>query len=285
MTGNDLDHERARLADQLAAAAEQVTVGPIPYADVLHGGRRRRRRRWAAAAAGIVTALATAVGGGVALVETAVWKLNEGELAPVVVSAPPPPTKAPDAQHPVRMVLGRGHAAGQDFEVEVEIWGAATTETEAWDQIEAMVKHRTEIPIDIDNHSFDSSDYSRERDELPFELGKSWFFVYLTVDGERWLSGHGHLPVKGKEAETYMTGAGLAEDKSTRLLAGWTRPTVGRVVYHWKDGSISVPQLQDAPGSNVRWFVVVGPEGVASESMDTYDLEGHREKVDSPEFN
>jgi hypothetical protein len=60
---------------------------------------------------------------------------------------------------------------------------------------------------------------------------------------------------------------------------------VGRAVYHWQDGSVSVPQLLDVPGSDVRWFVVVGPEGVGSESMDTYDLDGHQENVNSPEFN
>ncbi|UUU21614.1 hypothetical protein [Streptomyces sp. DSM 40750] len=271
ITHGDMTHSTAverDIALLLADATGEVEIGIAPYQAVVRGGRRRKARRWtvaAAAAAVIVGATGTLTVAGV----------TGGDQGRVVPAATAPVTPEPrDLSQPSRTTLAEGRDQGKDWRVTIETWEAPRDEEEAAEQLAAMGLFGDE-PTEGDSGA-----------EL---VGKSWYFVHLTVGDEqtRSLVNGEADALSGRDLEGFATPLHTADrnedDALERLVIGKVAPTAQQVRVTWSDGtSVDVdrdgddvryedlrnPRIVEVKGAQADWFVALAPEGVGYESVE-----------------
>ncbi|WP_326799504.1 hypothetical protein OG946_32445 [Streptomyces sp. NBC_01808] len=266
------------LPERLAAAADQVVITPVPAAAVLRAARRRRTGRRLALGA---TTLAT---GGLLAVGLGALPESGGMREPTAIVVPPGSSSPGQAgvTRPSNAVLGEGSAGGYDFRVEVDVWAAAADQDEVWDQVRAMYESDTELPFEVEN----GANYPpvKGEDELPYRPGKSWYFLYLSENGNpRGPAGQGEV-LTGRDDEIHVDGTNLdgngneskdAEARTVELLYGYLPEGVDRAEITWENGTVSELELVKAAGSTGHWFTAAGPEGgVDPDELRTYDRYG-----------
>ncbi|WP_240662574.1 hypothetical protein [Streptomyces sp. WAC 06738] len=266
------------LPERLAAAADQVVVTPVPAAAVLRAARRRRTGRRLALGA---TTVAT---GGLLAVGLGVLPESGGMREPTAIVVPPGSSSPGQAgvTQPSNAVLGEGSADGYDFRVEVDVWAAAADEDEVWDQVQAMYESDTLLPFEVEN----GANYPpvKGEDELPYRPGKSWYFLYLSENGNpRGPAAEGEV-LTGRDDEISVDGTLLdgngnegpdAGATSVRLIYGHVPEGVDRAEVVWRNGTVSDLKLVEAAGSPGHWFTAAGPGGgVEPSELRTYDRHG-----------
>ncbi|MEW1831661.1 hypothetical protein [Streptomyces sp. NPDC088196] len=254
----------------LADAADEVEIGIAPYQAVIRGGRRRRARRWA-----LATAAALVIVGGSGTFALAGLRDGNGvEVSPAVTRQSTAPS-TPEERHvyePQQTMLGAGTEQGQQWYVTVDVWGAPLTKAEAEAQLRAM-SSRHEEPWDKDHPSA--------------LVGKTTYFVQRTFgSGEPGLLMGDSASKQDTMAGTDLkSGAASLDPKKTdgpaRLVVGQVAKTAQQVTCAWKDGSSTVAHrvaagadvnsdeatIRPVAGSSDNWFVCVGPEGAAFDSV------------------
>lgn len=266
------------LPERLAAAADQVAITPVPATAVLRAARRRRNgRRLALGTAALAAGGLLAAGLGV-LPDTAEKRQPTRVVVPPATSTP----AQPGVTRPSNAVLGEGTAGGYRFRVEVDIWAAAADEDDVWNQVRAMYESDTEMPFEVEN----GANYPpvKGEDKLPFTPGKTWSYIYLSVDGNPRSSYGGEPLLTGHEDEILVDGTNLdgngnedpdAEERTVELIYGRVPEAVDRAEITWENGTVSELELVQAPGSTARWFTAAGPEGgVDPDELRTYDRDG-----------
>jgi hypothetical protein len=262
--GRDPDREEGELAGRLATIADEVTIGPAPYPDVVRDGRRRRARRRAGATALAVTAVLVA--GGVGLGEF-------GDLGRGGTATAAAPASAPGALEPVTTVVGKGKVDGKPWQVSVTVYGPARTKEEAHRQYDLAMRRGDAYPL------LDGKWEGKYPKTL--RIGVTWYSTRVT-EGTRkprtmadWVS-----PKPGK-GETLLGGSYQhAGAEAGPVGLAWLAPTVERVVVHWKDGSTDEPKVVSVKGTDVRWIVSERPgHGVSDDLIDLYDDKGKRTRM------
>lgn len=275
------------LPERLAAAADQVLITPVPTAAVLRTARRRRNARR------LALGTAALVGGG--LVTAALGGLPDADekRQPTTVLVPPatPSPAGPGVTRPSNAVLGEGAADGYRFRVEVDIWAAAADEDDVWNQIRAMYDSDTEMPFEVENGA--NHPPVKGEDKLPFTPGKSWFYIYVSVDGNPRDTAVSGRVLTGRNDRMHVSGSNLdgdgnegadAEERTVELLYGYVPEGVDRAEIAWENGTVSKLELVEAAGSPGRWFTAAGPEGgVDPDELRTYDADG--QPAEGHDFN
>ncbi|WP_258563433.1 hypothetical protein [Streptomyces phytophilus] len=266
------------LPERLAATADQVRITPVPATTVLRAARRRRNgRRLAMGTAALAAGGLLAAGLGV-LPEAGEPRQPTTVVVPPATSSP----AGPGVTRPSNAVLGEGTADGYRFRVEVDIWGAAADEADVWNQIRAMYESDTEMPFEVEN----GANYPpvKGEDKLPYTPGKSWYYIYLSVDGNpRVPYGEGQI-LTGRDDEIHVDGTNLdgngnegpdAEARTVELIFGYVPEGIDRAEITWENGTVSKLELVEAAGSTGHWFTAAGPEGgVDPDELRTYDRNG-----------
>ncbi|MFE2609020.1 hypothetical protein ACFXDI_38190 [Streptomyces mirabilis] len=262
-TNHDMTHRD--IAFLLADAADEAEIGIAPYQAVVRGGRRRKARRWAlAAAAALVIAGSTGT--------LALAGVTGGDARKVAPAATRPPVG--DERHvyePQRSDLARGTEHGKKWKVVIDVWGAPRNKAEAQGQLDALTGSGLGKPwVNV-----------RDASEL---IGKSSYFVRLTLDGKTSIKLLGAFEKGDTKAGTDLTSDAMPLDTSgtatsrtdQRLVIGQVATTAQEVTCTWDDGSTTeasrpspgtgiVGDFEDAirpaDGSRSDWFVCLGPEG------------------------
>ncbi|MEU0805533.1 hypothetical protein [Streptomyces sp. NPDC005970] len=263
--GNDPDRETGAVAGRLAAIADEVTIGPAPYPDVVRDGRRRRTRRRAGATALAVTAVLVA--GGVSLGDFG----GSGQGGTATAAAAP--VSAPGALHPVTTVVSKGKTDGKRWEVSVTVYGPARTKEEAHRQYDLAMRRGDAYPI--------LDDRWEGRYPKNLRIGVTWFSTRVTEGTGKprtmadWVS-----PKPGK-GETLLGGSYQHSGAEAAPVGlAWLAPKVERVVVHWKGGSTDEPKISSVKGTDVRWIVSERPAaGVPDDFIDLYDDKGKRTRL------
>ncbi|MEV6193667.1 hypothetical protein AB0M19_14890 [Streptomyces sp. NPDC051920] len=265
-TDYDMAATDADIAFLLARAADEVEIGTAPYQAVLRGGRRRRARRWATAAA-----IALVVAGSTGTLALAGGKGTDdgGRHVEPAVTGPATPEKR-HVYEPQATTVARGAENGQEWHVEVVVWGAPANEAQAQYQRSrmgeyALVPTGTEVASDL--------------------IGKGWVFVRLFVEDVGWttlLNGAVEKgdSLSGTDIESASgplnLGGAASAGPSRRLVIGKVAPTAEEVTCTWDDGttinagkaapgtglgSAYEDLIRPVDGSRPNWFVCLAPEG------------------------
>ncbi|MGO4753940.1 hypothetical protein AB4212_35990, partial [Streptomyces sp. 2MCAF27] len=258
----DPEREAGELTDRLGTIADEVTIGPAPYPDVVRAGRRRRARRRVGATALAVTAVLVA--GGVGLGQFG--DSGQGETATAAASAP-------GALQPVTTVVGKGTVDGERWQVSVTVYGPARTKEEAHRQYDLAMSRGDAYPI--------LDDKWEGKYPKTLRIGVTWFSTRVTEGKGKprtmadWVS-----PKPGK-GETLLGGSYQHQGAEAAPVGlAWLSPNVERVVVHWKGGSIDEPKVVSVKGTDVRWIVSERPAaGVPDHFIDLYDRAGKRTRM------
>ncbi|MDX3224848.1 hypothetical protein [Streptomyces sp. ME19-01-6] len=261
----DGSREAAELAGRLATVADEVTIGPAPYPDVVRDGRRRRARRRAGATALAVAAVLAA--GGLGLGQSG--DLGQGGTA----TAGAAPALAPGALQPVTTVVGKGKVDGTPWQVSVTVYGPARNKGEAHRQYDLAMRRGDAYPL------LDGKWEGKYPKTL--RIGVTWFSTRVTEGTGKprrmadWVS-----PKPGK-GETLLGGSYQHQGAEAGPVGlAWLAPKVKRVVVHWKDGSTDEPKVVPVKGTDVRWIVSERPaHGVPDHFIDLYDAKGKRTRM------
>lgn len=261
----DHDMTDGDIAVLLAAAADEVRIGPAPCQALVRGGRRRRARHWAIAATAALVVAGSA--GTLALAGAA-----DGGAKRVEPAATRPPLN--DERHlyePWSSDLARGTDHGKKWKVVVYVWGAPRDRTEAQRQTRAMTE----------------SGFGHPGVEPPTAaglVGRSAYFVRLTLDGRTSTKMLGVFDQHGTLSGRDLRSAALPLEirrttprgSGERLVIGRVARTAQEVTCTWDDATTTkayrpapgtgiVGDFEDlirpADGSPSEWFVCLGPEG------------------------
>lgn len=260
--GRDPDRETGEVAGRLAAIADEVTIGPAPYPDVVRDGRRRRTRRRAGATALAVTAVLVA--GGVSLGEFG----GSGQGGTATTAAAP--VSAPGVLHPVTTVVGKGSAGGKRWQVSVTVYGPARTKEEAHRQYDLAKRRGDAYPLLDDKWE---GEYPKT-----LRIGVTWFSTRVTEGTGKPRTMADWVPQRHAKGETLLGGSYQHEGAEAGAVGlAWLAPKVKRVVVHWKDGSTDEPKVVSVKGTDVRWIVSERPaDGMPDNFIDLYDGTGKR---------
>ncbi|MFW6691354.1 hypothetical protein [Streptomyces sp. MAR4 CNX-425] len=265
------------LPERLATAADQAVITAVPTAAVLRRARRRRRGRRLASGSAVLAA------GGLLAAGLAALPQGGQERPAAIVVPPGSATPAPaGVTRPSNAVLGEGEAGGYRFRVELDVWAAAADEEDVWRQVRAMYESDTELPFEVET----GANYPpvRGEDELPYGPGTSWYYVYLSVDGNPRAAYMQGEVRGGSRDEIRVSGTNLdgngnespdAEETTVELIFGHVPEGVERAEIVWENDTVSEPELVEGAGAPGGWFTAAGPEGgVDPVELRTYDGRG-----------
>ncbi|MFD8421564.1 hypothetical protein [Streptomyces sp. NPDC059668] len=263
----DTDHGMTHgdIALLLAAAADEVRIGPAPCQALVRGGRRRRARHWAlATTAALVVAGST---GTLALAGTA----DDGAKRVAPAATRPPASDERHLYEPRSSDLARGTDHGRKWKVVVSVWGAPRDRTEARRQMDAMA----------------GAGFGNPGVEPPTAaglVGRSAYFVRLTVDGRTSTKVRGVFDRRDTLSGREVWSAALPLEirrttprgSGERLVIGRVSTTAQEVTCTWDDAT-TTKAYRPAPGTGIAgdfedlirpadgspsdWFVCLGPEG------------------------
>ncbi|MFI1329881.1 hypothetical protein ACH4U7_06965 [Streptomyces sp. NPDC020845] len=264
----DPDREAGELTDRLGTIADEVTIGPVPYPDVVRAGRRRRARRRAGATALAVTAVLVA--GGVGLGQFG--DSGQEETATAAAASAP----APGALQPVTTVVGKGKTDGKRWEVSVTVYGPARTKEEAHRQYDLAMSRGDAYPI------LDGKWEGKYPKTL--RIGVTWFSTRVTEGGKQRTTMADWVSPKPAKGETLLGGSYQHSGAEAGPVGlAWLSPKVERVAVHWKDGSTDEPKVVPVKGTDVRWIVSERPaHGVSDEYIEVFDGAGRGTRLGPP---
>ncbi|MER6145371.1 hypothetical protein ABT174_36005 [Streptomyces sparsogenes] len=262
----DSDREGGETADRLGAIADEVTIGPAPYPDVVRAGRRRRARRRAGATALAVTAVLVA--GGVGLGQFGEFGRGGTESA-----AAAPASSAPAPLNPLTTVVAKGSAHGKRWQVSVTVYGPARTKEEARRQYDLAMRRGDAYPI--------LNDKREGKYPKTLRIGVTWFSTRVTEGKGKSRTMADWVSPKPGKGETLLGGSYQHQGAEAAPVGmAWLAPDVERVVIHWKGGSTDEPKLLRVRGTDVRWIVSERPAaGVPDDFIDLYDGAGKRTRL------
>ncbi len=284
----DTEGDRDGLGRDLSDLAYSLDLTPLPYQDVLRGGRRRRRQRRgllsAAGAAAVAAVLSVTLTTASSPVQPAAAPATV--VGPTAVRLDPSPTPgrtavppARDPFHPVTVLLAQGSSGGHSWKAWADLWPAVDQRHDLR-QLQAMDAIRVKAIPQLPPATQSEADASWQPDTDSVDL-------YLTRDGKRLVDDSVHTtPAPGGTMRTstqaiegdQLTGTLLgfkgSEMGSTPVLLAQVGSDAAEVVVTWQDGSTSRPALVRVGDSPVRWFAVAKKPGQSDRSIKVYDAHG-----------
>ncbi|ADI10734.1 hypothetical protein SBI_07614 [Streptomyces bingchenggensis BCW-1] len=260
----DPDREAGELTDRLGTIADEVTIGPAPYPDVVRAGRRRRARRRVGATALAVTAVLVA--GGVGLGQF-------GDFGQGGTASAAAPASAPAPLDPVTTVVGKGKVDGKRWQVSVTVYGPARTKEEAHRQYDLAMRRGDAYPV-LDGKW--EGGYPKT-----LRIGVTWFSTRVTEGTGKPRLMSDWVSPKRVKGETLLGGSYQHQGAEAGPVGmAWLDPKVERVVVHWKGGTTDEPKVVPVKGTDVRWIVSERPgHGVSDDFIDLYDGAGKRTRM------
>ncbi|MES4908267.1 MULTISPECIES: hypothetical protein [unclassified Streptomyces] len=264
----DPDREAGELTDRLGTIADEVTIGPAPYPDVVRAGRRRRARRRVGATALAVTAVLVA--GGVGLGQFG----DSGQEETATAAAASAPAPAP--LDPVTTVVGKGKVDGKRWQVSVTVYGPARSKEEAHRQYDLAMRRGDAYP------TLDGKWEGKYPKTL--RIGVTWFSTRVTEGGKQRTTMADWVSPKPAKGETLLGGSYQHSGAEAGPVGlAWLSPKVERVAVHWKDGSTDEPKVVPVKGTDVRWIVSERPgHGVSDDFIELFDGAGRGTRIGPP---
>ncbi|MFG2824728.1 hypothetical protein ACGFX4_35520 [Kitasatospora sp. NPDC048365] len=271
---------------ELAKAAAEVTVGPVPVEGITAGGRRIRNRRRTvigalALASVVVLGSATAEG----LYGSPGGRGGAPALAPAAgrtggsPSQPSQPSQADrDPLAPVRVMIGLGTVEGKEWKVWAALWPVAPPER-AYEQAVALWQDRSAVDPSL---AKPTEDFVRQYWQPTEDLVNT----YVTLDGvRRPHDTQSSYPAPGyldpRTADTFSGTVLGSQDKSgtpgplpIRLAVMAVGPGIGNVAVTWTDGTVTEPPLVTIGESPYRRLVVAEQPGKKVASWRFFDRHG-----------